>query len=306
MSLGGLPAELLHRICRQCSTTDVANFRSVCSQFAVVGAGYLLPDLELYMMKDRFSAAQKALTNPRIAKSVRTLCLHADLFPHYDTFNYWNDVREYDRTCPGYYSLPEDYPSTEETVDMTDIDCGERLLQRELTKACALGESSTAARRLVQAYQQYKALSASQDALWHHDSIRQRLRGIFVACPRLDRIILTVYGALYPWPFRTLSHFRKAMVYPGDSLLHRENCLNQHIIEYVLLAALEAGQPLKHLEMASVPHDFFRLATNHLVAIGEAVRRLEVVDIEIHDTYLKGPRGNTDQGEPDEEEFDSM
>lgn len=302
MTLDQLPTELLHRICSDCCTIDAANFRLVCRLFSVVGAEYLLPDLELYMTKDRFSAVQRVLTNPRVAKGVRSLCLQADQLPYYDSFKHRNESRMHGLGTRSRESYLAGHVGSAESYDLMQSERGERLLNRKLAKAWALGEGSPTARKLVQAFKQYKKLLASQEELWDHGAIWHRLREILEACPRLECVILTMRGRLSP--FYELPHFQKAMVYPGsgyNAMPADVDCLDEDLVENVLFAAVEARKQLRRLEIAPMPHYFFRLEAPVLAHITEAIGRLETLHISIHDTYLFPNEDNID-----DEEFSSM
>ena len=239
MSLAQLPPELLHRVCSYSDLPEIKSIRLTCSQLAAIGAEYLLPEVETFFLRGSIDKVEQIARSPGVARGVRTLCFQADRLEELGSFEDWYAAQGH-----GY---PRGWPALIRLSGPHETPGHQRTLRVEYQQH----RSSS----LITCYEQYQCLRSDQLRLQSHDKIRKSLLLLFKACPRLDKVYITMADGLRRSTTMKLPPFEMALVDAWGDIADIDMCVDQ--AEATLLAAHEANAMLESLAIATIFHRFF-------------------------------------------------
>lgn len=261
MSVATLPVELLHRISAFCDKREIRQLRLTSQRLSAVADHYLLPTLELYYALESLQVAIEISRRPRIAKSVRFICFHADRFngqrPH--TIS-GNDV---EMRC-GILSS-EDWLKHQgwhqnssplriahyERERFPNGRCRQAL--ERVSRMNQVVHNTVRADNIAYAY--YLRLMYEQGCLDKDNRIELAFRALFEACPNVEDVLVTAGDSLAPTTTPRLRCFRKAGTIPWSDPDSRRSGV--HALSSVMRAAACTDKKLRGLLAGRLSHEFF-------------------------------------------------
>ena len=278
MALLELPPELLHRLCLHLDANCLRATRASCRLLATIGAEYLVPELTVYHVRESLCGAIELIRNAAIAKGIRSLCYQGDRLPEFTSFKDWNKERQSTAT---YEEIRNAHPSREQFRELSGTTRGERLLDRCFTKGNAIRRGQYSKRALWEAYGRYRSLLRDGPK---PDEIRTWLGEIFLNCPRLDSVELTMQNELRVTTTHRVKAFQDAMIHPwGDP--SKWTCASLQM-QALLQGADLCRKSLRCLTVAPISIEFFTSGGWTPGAYGEVLSKVEHVQIRLNQDFF--------------------
>ncbi|TKA65631.1 hypothetical protein B0A55_10557 [Friedmanniomyces simplex] len=182
-----------------------------------------------------------------------------------------------------------DPAANEQSLDMLDTvsypgdrsswtDRTHRLQKRNRTRAENIRRGQYSKMRLTAAYEAFQRLYADQKVMKRESEARKAFAALFRACPKLDRVIMTMMNELRVQSASTMERaFQEGMVSPFSD--HPIYYIGTHALESLLLGVHDSGRTLRSLAVQPNSHASFEMRPEVAAKVYEVVGGLSELHI---------------------------